>query len=164
MKEVSIIGADLVKQVFYLHGATSRGEAVFRKKLSHKHPWYIVATKALQPLTIGHARCPMTHARSSVPKASSSISSGAEAPCSACQTQRARRFCIGRSGQKPSGGPKSLDPAAGLGRHFILGSDVARQTAATAPPLPQRPYRTYRAWACRVLPVISLRPHSSAQI
>ena len=36
MKEVSIIGVDLAKQVFQLHGATSEGEAVFRKKLSRK--------------------------------------------------------------------------------------------------------------------------------
>ena len=33
MKEVSIIGVDLVlaKQVFQLHGATAEGEIVFRK-------------------------------------------------------------------------------------------------------------------------------------
>lgn len=51
MKEVSIIGVDLAKQVFQLHGATSEGEAVFRKKLSRKqflafmqtHPGCIVA-------------------------------------------------------------------------------------------------------------------------
>ena len=36
MKEVSIIGADLAKQVFQLHGATADGEVVFRKKLSRK--------------------------------------------------------------------------------------------------------------------------------
>lgn len=34
MKEVSIIGVDLAKQVFQLHGATSEGEAVFRKKVT----------------------------------------------------------------------------------------------------------------------------------
>jgi hypothetical protein len=32
----SIIGADLAKQVFQLHGATAEGEVVFRKKLSRK--------------------------------------------------------------------------------------------------------------------------------
>lgn len=54
MKEVSIIGVDLAKQVFQLHGATAEGEAVFRKKLSRKqfaafmqkHPGCIVAMEA----------------------------------------------------------------------------------------------------------------------
>ncbi len=36
MKEVSIIGVDLAKQVFQLHGATGEGEILFRKKLSRK--------------------------------------------------------------------------------------------------------------------------------
>ena len=36
MKKVSIIGVDLSKQVFQLHGATAEGEVVFRKKLSRK--------------------------------------------------------------------------------------------------------------------------------
>src|SRR5690606_10228523 len=36
MKEVSIIGVDLAKQVFQLHGATAEGEVVFRKRLSRK--------------------------------------------------------------------------------------------------------------------------------
>ncbi|MFN3315049.1 MAG: hypothetical protein ACK46Q_16530 [Hyphomonas sp.] len=36
MKEVSIIGVDLAKQVFQLHGATEEGEVVFRRKLSRK--------------------------------------------------------------------------------------------------------------------------------
>lgn len=34
MKDVSIIGVDLAKNVFQLHGATSDGSVVFRKKLS----------------------------------------------------------------------------------------------------------------------------------
>lgn len=54
MKEVSIIGVDLAKQVFQLHGATSEGEAVFRKKVSRKqflafmqkHPACLVAMEA----------------------------------------------------------------------------------------------------------------------
>ena len=33
MKEVSIIGVDLAKQVFQLHGATAEDEVVLRKKL-----------------------------------------------------------------------------------------------------------------------------------
>ena len=36
MKEVSIIGVDLAKQVFQLHGATAAGEVVFRKQLLRK--------------------------------------------------------------------------------------------------------------------------------
>lgn len=54
MKEVSIIGVDLAKQVFQLHGATAEGEVVFRKKLSRKqflafmqsHPGCVVAMEA----------------------------------------------------------------------------------------------------------------------
>ena len=54
MKEVSIIGVDLAKQVFRLHGATAEGEVVFRKKLSRKqflafmqtHPGCRVAMEA----------------------------------------------------------------------------------------------------------------------
>ncbi len=34
MEEVSIIGVDLVKKVFQLHGAAADGSVVFRKKLS----------------------------------------------------------------------------------------------------------------------------------
>lgn len=54
MKEVSIIGVDLAKQVFQLHGATAEGEVVFRKKLSRRqflafmqsHPGCVVAMEA----------------------------------------------------------------------------------------------------------------------
>ncbi len=34
MEEVSIIGVDLAKNVFQLHGAAAEGSVVFRKKLS----------------------------------------------------------------------------------------------------------------------------------
>lgn len=34
MDEISIVGVDLAKQVFQIHGATADGRAVFRKKLS----------------------------------------------------------------------------------------------------------------------------------
>ncbi|GAW35441.1 hypothetical protein RA2_02504 [Roseovarius sp. A-2] len=34
MNEVTIIGIDLAKTAFHLHGATASGEPVFRKKLS----------------------------------------------------------------------------------------------------------------------------------
>jgi len=54
MKEVSIIGVDLAKQVFQLHGATGEGEVVFRKKLSRKqflafmqrHPGFLAPVEA----------------------------------------------------------------------------------------------------------------------
>lgn len=54
MKDVSIIGVDLAKQVFQLHGATAAGEVVFRKKLPRKqflafmqaHPGCRVAMEA----------------------------------------------------------------------------------------------------------------------
>ena len=35
MSEVTIIGIDLAKRVFQLHGARDDGSVVFRKKLSH---------------------------------------------------------------------------------------------------------------------------------
>ena len=34
MKEISIIGVDLAKNVFQLHGAAADGSVMFRKKLS----------------------------------------------------------------------------------------------------------------------------------
>ena len=54
MREVSLIGVDLARQVFQLHGATSDGAVVFRKKLSRrqfltfmqKHPACRVAMEA----------------------------------------------------------------------------------------------------------------------
>lgn len=54
MKEVTIIGVDLAKNVFQLHGATADGSVVFRKKLTrvqfHKfmsaHPTCLVAMEA----------------------------------------------------------------------------------------------------------------------
>ena len=54
MDEVSIIGIDLAKSVFQVHGASADGHVVFRKKLSRKmflqfiteHPACIVAMEA----------------------------------------------------------------------------------------------------------------------
>jgi transposase len=54
MKEVSIIGVDLAKNVFQLHGAAADGAVVFRKKLSRlqfqrfmsEHPRCLVAMEA----------------------------------------------------------------------------------------------------------------------
>lgn len=36
MKEVSIVGLDLAKRVFQVHGATTDGGVVFRRKLSRR--------------------------------------------------------------------------------------------------------------------------------
>ena len=54
MKEVSIIGVDLAKNVFQLHGAAADGTVLFRKKLSRpqfqrfmsEHPRCLVAMEA----------------------------------------------------------------------------------------------------------------------
>ncbi len=54
MKEVSIIGVDLAKNVFQLHGATAEGRPVFRRKLTRPqfqrfmaaHPACTVAMEA----------------------------------------------------------------------------------------------------------------------
>lgn len=65
MKEVSIIGVYLDKQVFRLHGATAEGEVVFRKKRSRKqfvafmqaHPGCCVA------MATGDGQVRLAHAR-----------------------------------------------------------------------------------------------------
>lgn len=54
MKKVSIIGVDLAKNVFQLHGAAADGAVLFRKKLSRpqfqrfmsEHPQCLVAMEA----------------------------------------------------------------------------------------------------------------------
>lgn len=54
MKEVTIIGVDLAKNVFQVHGAAADGSVIFRKKLTrvqfHKfmlgHPACILAMEA----------------------------------------------------------------------------------------------------------------------
>ncbi|WP_366942772.1 hypothetical protein [uncultured Paracoccus sp.] len=54
MKKVSIIGVDLAKNVFQLHGAAADGTVLFRKKLSRpqfqrfifEHPRCLVAMEA----------------------------------------------------------------------------------------------------------------------
>lgn len=69
MKEVSIIGVDLAKQVFQLHRATAEGEVVFRKKLSRKqfltfmqaHPSCIIAMEAWAATTeVASHQCEVT--------------------------------------------------------------------------------------------------------
>jgi len=54
MKDVTLIGVDLAKRVFHLHGAAVDGSVVFRKKLSRVqfehfvkcHPGCVVAMEA----------------------------------------------------------------------------------------------------------------------
>ncbi|MBY6162263.1 hypothetical protein KUV73_15355 [Mameliella alba] len=36
MKDVAIVGIDIAKQIFQLHGAAEDGSVVFRKKLSRR--------------------------------------------------------------------------------------------------------------------------------
>ena len=48
MKKVSIIGVDLAKNVFQLHGAAADGTVLFRKKLSRPQ---------FQRFIFEHARC-----------------------------------------------------------------------------------------------------------
>ena len=64
MKEVTIIGVDLAKNVFQLHGAAADGSVVFRKRLTrvqfHKfmsgHPACIVAMGPVAARITGRAR------------------------------------------------------------------------------------------------------------
>jgi hypothetical protein len=46
MKEVSIIGVDLAKNSFQLHGASADGAVVFRKKLSRSQLLKFLAAQA----------------------------------------------------------------------------------------------------------------------
>jgi transposase len=46
MKEVSIIGVDLAKNSFQLHGASADGAVVFRKKLSRSQLLKFIAAQA----------------------------------------------------------------------------------------------------------------------
>lgn len=59
MKEVSIIGADLAKQVFQLHGATAEGEVVFRKKLSRKQ--FVAFLRAQPGCCVAMEACATAH-------------------------------------------------------------------------------------------------------
>ena len=59
MKEVSIIGVDLAKQVFQLHGATAEGEVVFRKKLSRKQ--FLTFMQSQPRCIIAMAACATAH-------------------------------------------------------------------------------------------------------
>jgi transposase len=59
MSEVSIIGIDLAKRVFQLHGACANGEVVFRKKMTRVQ---ILAFVSQQPeCTIAMEACATAH-------------------------------------------------------------------------------------------------------
>jgi len=59
MDEISIVGVDLAKQVFQVHGATSDGRAVFRKKLSR--PQFAKFMSALPPCIVAMEACGTAH-------------------------------------------------------------------------------------------------------
>lgn len=45
MKQVTVIGVDLAKNVFQVHGAAEDGTTVFRKKLSRSQFWLFMAKR-----------------------------------------------------------------------------------------------------------------------
>lgn len=51
MNEVTLIGIDLAKHVFHVHGQDAKGHAIFRKKLSRLQllPFHSLATSRLSP-------------------------------------------------------------------------------------------------------------------
>ena len=59
MKEATIIGIDLAKNVFQLHGAAADGSVVFRKKLSR--PQFQRFMAAHPPCTLAMEACPASH-------------------------------------------------------------------------------------------------------
>lgn len=59
MGEVSIIGVDLAKNVFQLHGATADGSVVFRKKLSRLQFGRFMASQV--PCEVAMEACPSAH-------------------------------------------------------------------------------------------------------
>jgi transposase len=59
MGEVSIIGVDLAKNVFQLHGAASDGSVVFRKKLSRPQFARFMADHV--PCEVAMEACPSAH-------------------------------------------------------------------------------------------------------
>ncbi len=59
MDEVSIVGVDLAKQVFQLHGAASDGRVLFRKKLSR--PQFVRFVAALPRCTVAMEACGTAH-------------------------------------------------------------------------------------------------------
>lgn len=59
MDEISIVGVDLAKQVFQIHGATADGRTVFRKKLSR--PQFAKFMAALPPCIVAMEACGTAH-------------------------------------------------------------------------------------------------------
>lgn len=59
MDEISIVGVDLAKQVFQLHGAAADGRALFRKKLSR--PQFAKFMAALPPCIVAMEACGTAH-------------------------------------------------------------------------------------------------------
>ena len=59
MKEVSIIGVDLAKNVFQVHGAAADGSVLFRKKLSRLHFAQFMAN--LPPCIVAMEACASAH-------------------------------------------------------------------------------------------------------
>ncbi|OWV39230.1 IS110 family transposase [Mameliella alba] len=59
MDEINIVGVDLAKQVFQIHGATADGRAVFRKKLSR--PQFAKFMAALPPCIVAMEACGTAH-------------------------------------------------------------------------------------------------------
>ena len=59
MEEVSIIGVDLAKNVFQLHGAGADGAVVFRKKLSRQQFARFMADHAA--CDVAMEACPSAH-------------------------------------------------------------------------------------------------------
>jgi transposase len=59
MEEVSIVGVDLAKQVFQVHGAAADGRVLFRRKLSrHQFPKFMAA---LPPCVVAMEACGTAH-------------------------------------------------------------------------------------------------------
>jgi transposase len=59
MGEVSIIGVDLAKNVFQLHGASAEGSVVFRKKLSR--PQFTRFMSEQPPCLVAIEACASAH-------------------------------------------------------------------------------------------------------
>ncbi len=59
MKEVSIIGVDLAKKVFQVHGAANDGTVVFRRRLS-RTPFHRFM-EAQPPCTVAMEACSTSH-------------------------------------------------------------------------------------------------------
>ena len=59
MDEITIVGVDLAKQVFQIHGATADGRTIFRKKLSR--PQFAKFMEALPPCIVAMEACGTAH-------------------------------------------------------------------------------------------------------